>query len=145
VPVPRGQDGARAGLVRSGDAPDVAERSVVPRPVPPLAAQFIEHSGVQAMLYELSYDDDLDADRIVGATGSRVPGSKGCPVLLGGEGHERVVDCAARDAEAAQRVWQLPRARATKHERRGEPVPLEYSIDWLTCAVASRSDAVVAG
>ena len=38
---------------------------------------------------ELGYDDDLDADRIIGATGSRVPGSKGCPVLLGGEGHER--------------------------------------------------------
>ena len=107
---PRGQDGARAGLVRSGDVPDAAERSVVPAPGAPLAAQFIEHSGLHAVLGELGYGDNLDADRVVGATGSRVPGSKGCPVLLGGEGHERVVDCAARDAEAAQRVWQLPRA-----------------------------------
>jgi hypothetical protein len=81
MPVSRGQDGARAGLVRSGDAQDFAERSVVPAPVPSLAAQFIEHSGVHALPDELGYDDDLDADRIVGATGSRVPGSKGCRVL----------------------------------------------------------------
>jgi hypothetical protein len=26
-----------------------------------------------------------------------------------------------------------------------EPVPLEYSIEWLTCAVASRLDAVMVG
>ena len=94
---------------------------MVPARVPPLAARFIEHSGVHALRDELGYDDDLDADRIVGAAGWRVPGSKGCPVLLGGEDHERVVDRAARDAEAAQRVWQLPRAQATKHQRRGEP------------------------
>ena len=26
-----------------------------------------------------------------------------------------------------------------------DPVPLEYSIEWLTCAVASRFDAVMVG
>jgi hypothetical protein len=61
MPVPDGQDGARAGLVRSGDVPDAAERSVVPAPFPPLAAQFIEHSEVHAMLDELGYDDPRPA------------------------------------------------------------------------------------
>jgi hypothetical protein len=27
----------------------------------------------------------------------------------------------------------------------GDPVPLEYSIGWLTCTVASRLDAVMLG
>jgi len=37
---------------------------------------------------------------------------------------------------------RLPeRLGAVDHEQ--DPVPLEYSIEWLTCAVASRFDAVM--
>jgi hypothetical protein len=71
MPVPAAGMVQELGLVRSGDAPDAAERSVVPAPAPPLAAQFVEHIVVHAMLDELGYDDDLDAGRVVGATGSR--------------------------------------------------------------------------
>lgn len=63
MPSPRGQDGARAGLVRSGGVPDTAERSVVPAPGPPLAAHFIEHSGLHAVLGELGYGDSRVANR----------------------------------------------------------------------------------
>ena len=37
-----------------------------------------------------------------------------------------------------------PRPPAARTPRPG-PVPLEYSIEWLTCAVASRFDAVMVG
>ena len=62
---------------------------------PPLAAQFIEHSGLHAVLGELGYGDNLDADRVVGATGSCVPGSKGCPAYdRVGHGHVPALKCA---------------------------------------------------
>jgi hypothetical protein len=64
---------------------------MVPAPVPPLAAQLIEHSELHAKLDELGYDDDLAADRVVGATDSCVPGSKGCL------GPRRAVGPDARD------------------------------------------------
>jgi len=34
-------------------------------------------------------------------------------------------------------------ARIGFSQRRGKPVPLEYSIEWMTCAFASRLDVVM--
>jgi hypothetical protein len=41
-------------------------------------------------------------------------------VLLGGKGHESVIDSAARDSEAAAGVRQRAGAAAAEDERRGE-------------------------
>src|ERR1700722_6606194 len=65
-------------------------------------------------------DDDLDADCVVGAACPGVSGSQGHAVLLGGKGHESVIDGAARDSEAAEGVRQRAGAAAAEDERRGE-------------------------
>jgi hypothetical protein len=66
------------------------------------------------------YDDYLDADRVIGTSCPSVPGREGYPVLFGGQRHERVIDGAACNAEAAQRVRQFPGGRAAQDQRRGE-------------------------
>ena len=65
------------------------------------------------------YDDYLGADRVIGASCPRVPGREGYPVLFGGQCHERVIDGAACDAEATQRVRQFPGGRTAQEQRRG--------------------------
>ena len=65
-------------------------------------------------------DDYLDTDCVVSAACPGVSGSQGSPVLLRGQCHERVVDGAACDAEAAERVRQGPGATAAQHQGRRE-------------------------
>jgi len=72
---------------------------------------FLRRPSVQS-----GYDDHRDADCVMGAACPRVPGREGCPVLLGGQRHQRVINGAARDAQAAQRV-RLTGARAAQHKR----------------------------
>ena len=50
------------------------------------------------------YDDYLDADRVIGASGPSVQGREGYPVLFGGQCHKRVIDGAAQGAEAVRTI-----------------------------------------
>jgi hypothetical protein len=62
-------------------------------------------------------------------------------------GHVRVACTSCRD-EFGQTVFFEPPHHRGHQALAGwvaGPVPLEYSIEWLTCAVASRFDAVMVG
>ena len=50
---------------------------------------------------DLAYKDHLGAYGVVGAACSCIPGREGCPVFLGCQRYQRVIDGAARDAQAA--------------------------------------------
>jgi hypothetical protein len=52
--------------------------------------------------------------------------------------------CAGVPVRRACRTGTVPLA-VELIEGHGAGVPLEYSIEWLTCAVASRLDAVMVG
>jgi hypothetical protein len=60
------------------------------------------------------------ADCVIGASCPRVPGREGYLVLFGGKCHQRVIDGTACDAEAAQRVRELPAPRVAQEQRRRE-------------------------
>src|ERR1017187_1416837 len=51
------------------------------------------------------------------------------------------------DSAVSAPAWALPPARrkapGPAPDAPGDPVPLEYSIEWLTCAFASRLDVVL--
>jgi hypothetical protein len=67
------------------------------------------------------------------------------PRSLMSDGH---LESAAADlgALAGLASWPVNADRVDSWKPRpGDGVPLEYSIEWLTCAVASRFDAVMVG
>src|SRR5580698_5547968 len=90
----------------------------------PLACTHIDCSGATSAADRAvagsGDDDDLDADRVVSPACPGVSGSQGHAVLLGGKGHESVIDSAARDSEAAEGVRQRAGAAVAEDERRGE-------------------------
>jgi hypothetical protein len=53
---------------------------------------------------------------VIGAACPRVPGREGCPCSLAASANQRVINGAAHDAQAAQRV-RLRGARAAQHKR----------------------------
>jgi hypothetical protein len=50
-----------------------------------------------------------------------------------------------RGAWTAERMTLTPAARNTASNAAVKLVPLEYSIEWLTCAIASRLDVLMVG
>lgn len=54
-------------------------------------------------------------------------------MLFGGQRHQRVINGAARDAQAAQRVRQLTGARAAQHKRGREAgIQQPGGVGWPT-------------